>query len=304
LSKDKMKLFEDLMSLMAPEANFNKLRRHLHQNISPPCIPYLGMYLTDLTFIEEGNPDMIGELINFDKRRRVAVVIKEIQGYQQDPYCLKEVPIIRGFLLAGGEYVDENKCYKLSVDIEPRDGKAKQVSRSWRKSSAVKKKEVLEKRSINSLYVSERDTRKSKPIIGSAKGNAKGGESTKLPPAPAMKNNSEVISLDDLVDSLMEGNHLAVEQYLDSLDRTENEKDLYRVELVRLFDERMAQKGAEKLNFFESPDQEADEIPFEQLSAYLRAGNIHSFDAFFEGMEIYEAERIREQAIKLYEEGL
>jgi son of sevenless-like protein len=40
------------------------------------------MYLTDLTFLEEGNPDKIGELINFDKRRRVAAVIKEIQQYQ------------------------------------------------------------------------------------------------------------------------------------------------------------------------------------------------------------------------------
>lgn len=102
------------------------------------------MYLTDLTFIEEGNPDMIGALINFDKRRRIASVIKDIQQYQQEIYCLTIVGIIRGFLLAGGEYVDENMCYKLSTQIEPRDGKAKQVSKSWRKSSAVERKRVCD----------------------------------------------------------------------------------------------------------------------------------------------------------------
>lgn len=32
-------------------------------------------------------------------------------------YCLKVVPIIRGFLLAGGEYVDENKVLIPSITI-------------------------------------------------------------------------------------------------------------------------------------------------------------------------------------------
>ena len=60
-------------------------------------------------------------MINFDKRRRIATVIKEIKQYQQTPYNFNVVPVIKGFLLAGGEYVDENECYKLSLLREPKE---------------------------------------------------------------------------------------------------------------------------------------------------------------------------------------
>ncbi len=80
-----VKKYEDLCKLMSRELNFKTFRAHLH-NVNPPCIPYLGVYLTDLTFIEDANPDYLDEaklIINFDKRRMVAQVILEIQQYQQ-----------------------------------------------------------------------------------------------------------------------------------------------------------------------------------------------------------------------------
>lgn len=59
------------------------------------------MYLSDFTFIEDGNADELeGGLINFDKRRFLAHAIQEIQQFQQTPYCLTEVPLIRDFLLS------------------------------------------------------------------------------------------------------------------------------------------------------------------------------------------------------------
>lgn len=85
---------------------------------NPPLVPYLGLYLTDLTFIEDGAQDYTdGGLVNFDKRRLLASVIKEIQQYQQVPYCLSEVPVIKEYL-----HHVEGICKLILSDLLSRNG--------------------------------------------------------------------------------------------------------------------------------------------------------------------------------------
>lgn len=62
-----------LQAVVCAEGRFRVMREALHR-CDPPCIPYLGMYLTDLSFIEEGTPDFTPDgLLNFSKMRMVCI---------------------------------------------------------------------------------------------------------------------------------------------------------------------------------------------------------------------------------------
>ncbi|MDP2439587.1 MAG: RasGEF domain-containing protein, partial [archaeon] len=54
LPSKEAKVLEELRALMSPNQNSKAIRDHMVV-VDPPCIPYLGLFLTDLTFIEDGN---------------------------------------------------------------------------------------------------------------------------------------------------------------------------------------------------------------------------------------------------------
>lgn len=56
-----------------------KTYRALIRTLAPPLMPYIGLYLADLTYIDEGNPDRIGpatSLVNFQKHMMTARVLE------------------------------------------------------------------------------------------------------------------------------------------------------------------------------------------------------------------------------------
>lgn len=70
-SKQTKQTIEKLQTLVSTDGRFRNMREALHR-CDPPCIPYLGMYLTDLSFIEEGIPNFTDDgLLNFSKMRMV-----------------------------------------------------------------------------------------------------------------------------------------------------------------------------------------------------------------------------------------
>uniref|UniRef100_A0A6B2KX29 Ras-GEF domain-containing protein n=1 Tax=Arcella intermedia TaxID=1963864 RepID=A0A6B2KX29_9EUKA len=102
--------------------SFAKLRQAIRE-ANPPCIPYMGMYLTDLNFIEEGNKDYIPktQLINFFKIRLISGKIKEIRTYQNQGYDFKEIPEIQQ-RMENQLIHDEKDLQELSLYHEPKEG--------------------------------------------------------------------------------------------------------------------------------------------------------------------------------------
>ncbi|XP_013768508.1 ras-specific guanine nucleotide-releasing factor 2-like [Pundamilia nyererei] len=120
VSKQTKALMDKLQKIVSSEGRFKNLRETL-KNCNPPCVPYLGMYLTDLAFIEEGTPNFTEEgLVNFSKMRMISHIIREIRQFQQTPYRIEHQPKVTQYLLDKTLIMDEDTLYDLSLKIEPR----------------------------------------------------------------------------------------------------------------------------------------------------------------------------------------
>ncbi|XP_063232631.1 ras-specific guanine nucleotide-releasing factor 2-like [Bacillus rossius redtenbacheri] len=120
VSKTTKQTIEKLQAIVSSDGRFRSLRDALHR-CDPPCIPYLGMYLTDLSFIEEGTPNFTGDgLLNFSKMRMIAHVIREIRHFQQTPYKIDLNQKVINYLLDCNLLLDDDELYRMSLDIEPR----------------------------------------------------------------------------------------------------------------------------------------------------------------------------------------
>lgn len=124
---------EFLRGIVDVSRNYSVLR-HRIQNHVPPCLPFVGTYLTDLTFVDHGNqavrhlPTDEGEMtvINFDKHMKTARIISELQRFQI-PYRLAEVPELQAWLQNELVRVRSNgekslqTFYRRSLVLEPRE---------------------------------------------------------------------------------------------------------------------------------------------------------------------------------------
>jgi son of sevenless-like protein len=95
-----------------------------------------GLFLTDLTFLDDGNPDYIHGIINLDKCNRYLKIIESFQFYQTELYEFQPALDIREKLFDAinvEKNHDEDYYYEKSLSLEPRES---EISRSQMEKTA------------------------------------------------------------------------------------------------------------------------------------------------------------------------
>ena len=123
-SRARKKELDELHSLMDTELNWTKYRSAL-LNAPPPKIPYLGLVLTDLVFIEDGNQDRLESgHINWVKCERLAECLHQVQLCQQSQYVITpNENLVDVYVLELAKTSTEREAYERSLVVEPRNSK-------------------------------------------------------------------------------------------------------------------------------------------------------------------------------------
>lgn len=155
-------LYEYLCNVAHPQHNFNVYREKLrffleNSDYNYPVVPYFSLFLQDLTFVTDGNPNyrkantfLNQKLINIDKHLKLTRVIADIESLQvryveedgsrrrsrfslnlgkntttelkivSNP-ALQELVLLEFFKIAQLNKGEEDRAWKLSCELQPRD---------------------------------------------------------------------------------------------------------------------------------------------------------------------------------------
>lgn len=93
LNSESVKIFNSLNEFCSYDKNYLNLRTELDKCKNKPCVPYLGILLKDLAFLEEGQKYIKDDyLINIHKILRVAKTINIFDQFKTQVYFIKSDP--------------------------------------------------------------------------------------------------------------------------------------------------------------------------------------------------------------------
>lgn len=167
LSKKYIELYEYLCCIIHPNKNYSVYRSRLRNflvanDYNVPVVPYFSLFLQDLTFVTDGNPNFrkadtfLGQkLINFDKYLKIARVIADIEslqipydhdvsGARSSRYLLPDLNLsgnLMDFTIAGVPALQELimlELWKISQVNK------KENDRAWKLSCAIQPREPLQ----------------------------------------------------------------------------------------------------------------------------------------------------------------
>ncbi|GMF61794.1 unnamed protein product [[Candida] boidinii] len=118
--------FNRMDSLMSIGKNYSEYRNILKfiDSNSEPCLPFFGVYLSDLRFMSDGNADYLHKdrrLINMSKKMMITSTIEDALKYLITPYNFEKIDEIQNYLKEHfKDLPNEEKMYEMSLKLEAR----------------------------------------------------------------------------------------------------------------------------------------------------------------------------------------
>ncbi|KAL9651704.1 hypothetical protein ABK040_009319 [Willaertia magna] len=126
----KWKKLEEITSFGQNRKNYREqIKKVIKNSVEErlPCLPYLGIHLSDLVFLDEGNVDKrespLGLITqyNFTKRALMGQIVHQIISCKRIPYNFEKVDLIEQFIwwqLNSNVIQSEDELFKLSKSCE------------------------------------------------------------------------------------------------------------------------------------------------------------------------------------------
>ncbi|XP_064617098.1 rap guanine nucleotide exchange factor 1-like isoform X2 [Liolophura sinensis] len=125
--KQNMEALKEFCQLIDSSSSFRAYRQALAET-EPPCIPYIGLILQDLTFINIGNPDYLADgSINFAKRWQQFNILDNMRRFKKCNYPIKRSEKVLSVFNNFDDYHSEETLWQISEKIKPRGGVKKKV---------------------------------------------------------------------------------------------------------------------------------------------------------------------------------
>lgn len=116
---------KEYCALIDSSSSFRAYRQALAET-TPPCIPYIGLILQDLTFVHVGNTDYITDaIVNFTKCWQQFHILEPMRCFKKKPFSFKRNEQIIDFFNNFEDYLSEDAMWEISENIKPRAGQKK-----------------------------------------------------------------------------------------------------------------------------------------------------------------------------------
>lgn len=132
--------FNKMDSLMSISKNYSEYRNILKfmETDGDPYLPFLGVFLSDLRFTTDGNPDNLNvtnidssktRIVNFSKRINIRNIIDQLLSFNNVKYNYPfNENMVCYFMTIFDNLPDNERMYEMSINIEPRVSLLKDIS--------------------------------------------------------------------------------------------------------------------------------------------------------------------------------